>query len=161
MRYTRGWKSFGDRRAKFSTLAISEVSIQKDSLEGLLRSIEITDGDREGIQHELHLAGNRWGIEGNKSGIGPIKRPLLTSTEWVQIQEREMIGRSSRNSVGKEKQWVLLEQVGFLFRRPVRGDTEEQRVALKQRSFTRAWGFGRRARSSQIEQEQKPEVDRR
>ena len=38
-----------------STLAIDRVSIQKDILEGKFGIIDITDGDREEIQHELDL----------------------------------------------------------------------------------------------------------
>ena len=64
MGYTRGWESFGDRRAKLSTIAIDKVAIQNDILEGQLGIIDITDGDREEIQHELDLVRNRWGSEG-------------------------------------------------------------------------------------------------
>ena len=107
MRYTRGWTSFGDRRAKLSTLAIYNVAIQKDILEEQLRGIDITNGDREEIQHELDLVKNRRGSAINKSEIGPTKRPLITSMDWIHIQAREKIGWSEWHSVGRGKQWVL------------------------------------------------------
>ena len=88
MRYARGWGSFGHLWAKLSTLAIDKVSVQNDILEGQLGIIDIADGDSEDIQHELDVIRNRWESERIKSIIGPIKRPLLTSTEWIQIQAR-------------------------------------------------------------------------
>ena len=69
MRYTTGWGSFGDRRPKLQTLVIDKVAIQKDILEGKLRSIDIADGDREEIQHELDLVRNRWGCGGESAEL--------------------------------------------------------------------------------------------
>ena len=134
------WGSFGDRRVKLSTLAISRVAIRKDILEGKLRSLDITNGDRSEIQHELDLIRNRWEIERNKSGIGAIKIPLVTSTKWIQIQARENIGWSDWQSMDRWKQWVLLEHVCFLPRRPVRGGTEEQQGNLNIEKYYRSLG---------------------
>ena len=68
--------------------------------------IDITDGDRGEFQHELDLVRNRWGIGRDKRGIGPITRPLITSTEWMRIQAHEKIGWSEWKSVG-------MENIGF------------------------------------------------
>ena len=76
---------------------------------------------------------NRWRSERNKSGIAPIERPLITSTEWMQIQAHEKIGRPERQSIDKEKQLVLVEHVCLPLRRPVRGSTEGKSGNLKQR----------------------------
>ena len=100
MRYTRGWEAFGDRRAKLETLLIDKVVIQKEILEGRFRNIEIPNQDRE-IQHGLDLVRNRWGCGRNKSGIPPIRRPLITSTELIQIHDREKIGWPEWRSVDR------------------------------------------------------------
>ena len=67
---------------------IDKVAIQKDILYGKLAGIEISNEDREEIQQELDFVKNDWAIERNQGGIGQCKRPLLTSTEWIQIQAR-------------------------------------------------------------------------
>ena len=64
MRYTRGWGSFGDHWANLPTLAIDKEAIQKDILEGKLRIVDITNGDRAEIHHGLDLIRNRWGCGG-------------------------------------------------------------------------------------------------
>ena len=102
MRRARGCGPFGDRRGNLPTLAIDKVAIQKDILEGELVSIDITDGDRGEVQHELDLIRNRWGSGRNKGGIDPRKRPLITSTEWIRIQAREKIGWTERQSLERE-----------------------------------------------------------
>ena len=103
MRYTGGLGSFGDRRARIPTLSIDNVPVQMDILEWQLGIIVITTGDRSEIQHELDFR-NRWRSERNKSGIGPLMMPLITSTEWVQIQARGKIGWSAWQSMGRVKQ---------------------------------------------------------
>ena len=69
MRYTRGWESSEDHRVKLSTLFIDKAAIQKDTLGGKLRSIDITNEDREEIQQELDLIESRLGSDGCKVGL--------------------------------------------------------------------------------------------
>ena len=70
MRYTRGWGAFGDLLAKLPTLSIDGVAIQKETLAWKSMDIEFRNEDREGLQQELDLSNNRWGIERKERSWG-------------------------------------------------------------------------------------------